>query len=72
MRSSRGVERLTANANVAIVLGSIPVSSTAKRQYRQFETNIPRKGIHDRSAYSAAGKYVDRLWEYTHKSLTDT
>jgi hypothetical protein len=26
----------------------------------------------DRSAYSAAGKYVDRSWEYMYKSLTDT
>jgi hypothetical protein len=53
--------------------------STAKTQYRKFETNIPRKGIarpqfqfphscvcerfihsHNRSDYSAAGKYVDR------------
>jgi hypothetical protein len=52
--------------------------STAKNQYRKFETNIPRSGIpwpqsqfpqssvcgrfsysHHRSAYSAAGKYVD-------------
>jgi hypothetical protein len=62
----------------------------AKTQYREFETNIPRKGItrpqspfstfmclcvwerfiysHDRSAYSAAGKYVDRSWEYINRS----
>jgi hypothetical protein len=26
----------------------------------------------DQSAYSATGKYVDRSWEYTYKSLTDT
>jgi hypothetical protein len=26
---------------------------------------------HDRSAYSAAGKYVDRSWDYK-KSLTNT
>jgi hypothetical protein len=28
--------------------------------------------FHDRSAYSAAGKYVDPSWEYVCKSLTDT
>ncbi len=62
---------------------------TVKRQYRKFETNIPRKEIarpqskflhscfceqfiyfHDRSAYSAAGKYVDRSWEYIDLSQT--
>ncbi len=62
---------------------------TAKTQYRQIETSVPRKGIaepqsqfphscvcerflysHNRSAYSDAGKYVDRSWE--NKSLTDT
>jgi hypothetical protein len=60
---------------------------TAKKQYRKFETNIPRKGIarpqfqfphscvceqfiysQDRSAYSAAGKYVDRTWEYINRT----
>ncbi len=56
---------------------------------KNFETNIPRKGIsgpqsqfphsyvcerfiysHDRSAYSAAGKYVDRSWGYINRSQT--
>ncbi len=59
---------------------------TAKTQYRKFETNIPRKVAgpqslfphlcewfmysHDRSAYSAAGKYVDPSWEYINRSQT--
>jgi hypothetical protein len=50
------------------------VPHTAKTQYRKVKTNIPRKGIerpqsqscvcdrfiysHDRTAYSAIGKYV--------------
>jgi hypothetical protein len=71
-----------------MVLYLFPTDSvyrTAKKQYRKFEINIPRKGIdiprkgiarpqfpiphscvcrrfiysHDRSTYSAAGKYVD-------------
>jgi hypothetical protein len=63
--------------------------SSAKTQYRKFETNIPRNGIagpqsqfphsclcerfiysHDRSAYSAAVKDVDRFWEYIKRSQT--
>ncbi len=62
---------------------------TARRQYRKFETNIPRKEIarplsqfpqscvyerfiysYDRSAYSAAGKYVNRSWEYINRLQT--
>ncbi len=56
---------------------------TAKTQYRKFETNITGKGIarplspnfhilysHNRSAYSAAGKYVDLFWEYINCSQT--
>jgi hypothetical protein len=52
----------------------------------KFETNFPSKGIvrlqsqfcerfmysSDPSAYSAAGKYVGRKWEYIYRSLTDT
>jgi hypothetical protein len=55
--------------------------NTAKTQYRKFETNVPRKGIarpqlpistfwYLWSAYSAAGKYVDRSWEYINRSYT--
>ncbi len=62
---------------------------TAETQYREFETNISRKGItrpqsqfphscvcvrfiysHDRSAYSAAGKYVNWSWDYINRSQT--
>jgi hypothetical protein len=61
----------------------------AKTQYREFKTNISRKGLarpqfqflhscvcerfmysHDWSAYSAAGKYMDRSWEYINRSQT--
>ncbi len=67
----------------------LPSFYTAKTQCRNFETNIPRKGIarplfqfplscvcerfiysHNRSAYSAAGKYVDQSWEYINRSQT--
>ncbi len=60
-----------------------PTRATMQRQYRKFETNIPRKGVaqpqsqfphscvcerfiyaQDQSAYPAAGKCVDRFWEY--------
>jgi hypothetical protein len=59
----------------------------AKKQYRKFETNFPRKGIArgesrflhsyvcERLIYpqdrSVAGKYVDRFWEYIICSQTD-
>ncbi len=62
---------------------------TAKRLYRKFETNVPRKGIarpqsqfphscvcerfiysHNRPAYSAARKYLDRYWKYINRSQT--
>jgi hypothetical protein len=59
-----------------------------KDTIQKIQNNIPRKGIagpspyscvcerfiysQDRSACSAAGKYVDRFWYYTYKSLTDT
>ncbi len=53
---------------------TLSLALTVKTQYQNFETNIPRKGIawpqsiiYYRSAYSAAGKYVDRSGEYINR-----
>ncbi len=57
---------------------SAAILYTAKTQYREFETNIPRKGIAwpqspfmFRSAYPAAAKYMDRSSEYINCSKTN-
>ncbi len=57
----------------------------AKTKYQRFEANISKKGIaqfphscfcerfifsYGLSAYSAAGKYVDRSWKYINRSQT--
>ncbi len=53
---------------------NIPRKGIAWPQYRFQQSCVSEQFIiysQDRSAYSAAGKYVDRVWEYI-KSLTDT
>jgi hypothetical protein len=52
---------------------NIPRNETARHR-SQFLHSTCEKFIysHDWSAYFAAGKYLDRAWEYKCKSLTDT
>jgi hypothetical protein len=52
----------------------IPIKVIARPQSQFPHSCVCEKFIysHDWSAYSAAGKYVDRSWKYINSSQTDT